>query len=338
LWNISVSFINDAFILVYNSCTADCASNNDDDSSEKMRPQAVVLVLLRPMLLLLVVMAIGGGKLSFVRNYDVVNGFTIPRHTKPILPMIRKLNHRHRTHTALLRSSAAEDEDDFEADDMYTGSDDMDIDASSASTTLNSHSYIDHVPCKIQVIGVGGGGGNAVNHMIQQQDDRLQGVTFYAINTDAQALSQSNVPNVVNIGKSLTRGLGAGGNPIIGKEAALENALELKKMMQGSDLVFITAGMGGGTGSGAAPVVAEIAKKECGCLTVGIVTKPFAFEGRRRMKQAEEAIEQLRLRVDTLIVVSNDKLLQLVEDDTPMVDAFVIADSILRQGVIVCFL
>jgi Tubulin/FtsZ family, GTPase domain len=298
-----------------------------------MRPQAVVL--LRPMLLLLFVMAIGGGKLSFVRKFDVVNGFTIPKRTKPILPMIRKLTHRHRTHMALLRSSAAENEDDFEEDDMY--SDGMDIDAASTSTTLNSHSYIDHVPCKIQVIGVGGGGGNAVNHMIQQQDDRLQGVTFYAINTDAQALSQSNVPNVVNIGKSLTRGLGAGGNPIIGKEAALENALELKKMMQGSDLVFITAGMGGGTGSGAAPVVAEIAKKECGCLTVGIVTKPFAFEGRRRMKQAEEAIEQLRLRVDTLIVVSNDKLLQLVEDDTPMVDAFVTVDDILRQGVIVCF-
>jgi cell division protein FtsZ len=182
---------------------------------------------------------------------------------------------------------------------------------------------------------VGGGGGNAVNHMIQQQlDDRLLGVTFYAINTDAQALSQSSVPNVINIGKSLTRGLGAGGNPMIGREAALENTLELKKMMQGADLVFITAGMGGGTGSGAAPVVAEIAKKECGCLTVGIVTKPFAFEGRRRMKQAEEAIELLRQRVDTLIVVSNDKLLQLVADDTPMTEAFLVADDILRQGVI----
>jgi cell division protein FtsZ len=193
---------------------------------------------------------------------------------------------------------------------------------------------IDHVPCRIQVIGVGGGGGNAVNHMIEQQDDRLLGVSFYAINTDAQALSKSKVPNVINIGKSLTRGLGAGGNPTIGKEAALENTLELKKMMQGADLVFITAGMGGGTGSGAAPVVAEIAKKECDCLTVGIVTKPFGFEGRRRMKQAEEAIELLRQRVDTLIVVSNDKLLQLVADDTPMTEAFVVADDILRQGVI----
>ena len=192
----------------------------------------------------------------------------------------------------------------------------------------------DQVTCRIQVIGVGGGGGNAVNHMISQHDDRLRGVSFFAINTDAQALSLSRVPNVLNIGKSLTRGLGAGGNPAIGREAALENTLDLKKMMQGTDLVFITAGMGGGTGSGAAPVVAEIAKNDCDCLTVGIVTKPFRFEGKRRMKQAEEAIEQLRQRVDTLIVVSNDKLLQLVSDDTPMTEAFVVADDILRQGVI----
>jgi cell division protein FtsZ len=204
------------------------------------------------------------------------------------------------------------------------------IDSYSSSPNI----VVDHVPCNIQVIGVGGGGGNAVNHMIQQNDDKLLGVSFYAINTDAQALSRSSVPNVVNIGKSLTRGLGAGGNPMIGREAALENALELKKMMQGSDLVFITAGMGGGTGSGAAPVIAEIAKNDCGCLTVGIVTKPFAFEGRRRMKQAEEAIEQLRQRVDTLIVVSNDKLLELVSEDTPMTEAFVVADDILRQGVV----
>jgi cell division protein FtsZ len=193
---------------------------------------------------------------------------------------------------------------------------------------------VDHVPCVIRVIGVGGGGGNAVNHMVQQKDDNLIGVSFYAINTDAQALSQSSVPNVMNIGRSLTRGLGAGGNPAIGEEAALENALELKRLLQGSDLVFITAGMGGGTGSGAAPVVAEIAKQECGCLTVGFVTKPFAFEGRRRMQQAEEAIAKLRSRVDTLIVVSNDKLLQMVPDDTPMTQAFAVADDILRQGVI----
>jgi cell division protein FtsZ len=196
------------------------------------------------------------------------------------------------------------------------------------------HPSVDHVPCVIRVIGVGGGGGNAVNHMVQQKDDNLIGVSFYAINTDAQALSQSSVPNVMNIGRSLTRGLGAGGNPAIGEEAALENALELKRLLHGSDLVFITAGMGGGTGSGAAPVVAEIAKQECGCLTVGFVTKPFAFEGRRRMQQAEEAIAKLRSRVDTLIVVSNDKLLQMVPDDTPMTQAFAVADDILRQGVI----
>jgi cell division protein FtsZ len=196
------------------------------------------------------------------------------------------------------------------------------------------HTTIDHVPCVIRVIGVGGGGGNAVNHMVQQKDANLVGVSFYAINTDAQALSQLAVPNVMNIGRSLTRGLGAGGNPTIGEEAALENASELKRLLHGADLVFITAGMGGGTGSGAAPVVAEISKQECGSLTVGFVTKPFAFEGRRRMLQAEEAIAKLRARVDTLIVVSNDKLLQMVPDDTPITQAFAVADDILRQGVI----
>ena len=253
---------------------------------------------------------VGGYLLSILQQHSssVVVGFSIPTYTFS-LPL-------HTTSTSIRRTWK-----------LLSSYDDTDIISSNDSS-------IDHVPCRIQVIGVGGGGGNAVNHMIEQQDDRLLGVTFYAINTDAQALSKSNVPNVINIGKSLTRGLGAGGNPSIGKEAALENTLELKKMIQGSDLVFITAGMGGGTGSGAAPVVAEIAKKECGCLTVGIVTKPFAFEGRRRMKQAEEAIELLRERVDTLIVVSNDKLLQLVADDTPMTEAFVVADDILRQGVI----
>lgn len=186
-------------------------------------------------------------------------------------------------------------------------------------------------PCVIKVLGVGGGGGNAVNRMIQTA---IQGVAFWAINTDAQALAKSLAPNVLNIGQSTTRGLGAGGDPRVGEQACLENYEDVKHICNGADMVFITAGMGGGTGSGAAPVVAEVAKKECGCLTVGVVTKPFAFEGRKRMKQAEEAIEALRGQVDTLIVVSNDKLLRIVPDNTPVTDAFLVADDILRQGVV----
>ena len=186
-------------------------------------------------------------------------------------------------------------------------------------------------PCVIKVLGVGGGGGNAVNRMIQTA---IQGVAFWAINTDAQALAKSLAPNILNIGQSTTRGLGAGGDPKVGAQACLENYEDVKHICDGADMVFITAGMGGGTGSGAAPVVAEVAKKECGCLTVGVVTKPFAFEGRKRMKQAEDAIEALREQVDTLIVVSNDKLLRIVPDNTPVTDAFLVADDILRQGVV----
>lgn len=186
-------------------------------------------------------------------------------------------------------------------------------------------------PCVIKVLGVGGGGGNAVNRMIET---RIEGVSFWGINTDAQALTRALAPNTLNIGRKVTRGLGAGGKPEVGKASALENVSELKKICSGADLVFITAGMGGGTGSGAAPVVADIAKNECGALTVGVVTKPFAFEGRRRMKQAEAAIEELRKYVDTLIVVSNDKLLRIVPDKTPVQDAFLVADDILRQGVV----
>ncbi len=185
-------------------------------------------------------------------------------------------------------------------------------------------------PCVIKVIGVGGGGGNAVNRMIQT---RIEGVSFWAINTDAQALDKSLSPNRLNIGRAITRGLGAGGIPSVGEKAALENVNEMEHICTGADMVFITAGMGGGTGSGAAPVVAEVAR-DCGCLTVGVVTKPFAFEGRKRMKQAEEAIENLRKHVDTLIVVSNDKLLKIVPDNTPVTDAFLVADDILRQGVV----
>mmetsp|Transcript_44749 Transcript_44749/g.91330 ORF Transcript_44749/g.91330 Transcript_44749/m.91330 type:complete len:412 (-) Transcript_44749:4250-5485(-) len=184
-------------------------------------------------------------------------------------------------------------------------------------------------PCVIKVIGVGGGGGNAVNRMVGGVD----GVEFWSINTDAQALSRSLAPNTCNIGAKLTRGLGAGGNPEIGRKAAEESRDLIGEAVSAGDLVFVTAGMGGGTGSGAAPVVAEVAK-EMGCLTVGVVTKPFAFEGRRRMQQATDAIANLRDRVDTLIVVSNDKLLQIVPDNTPLQDAFSVADDILRQGVV----
>lgn len=186
-------------------------------------------------------------------------------------------------------------------------------------------------PCVIKVLGVGGGGGNAVNRMIQTQ---IQGVAFWTINTDAQALAKSLAPNILNIGQKVTRGLGAGGDPSVGESACEENIEDVKAICSGTDMVFITAGMGGGTGSGAAPVVAKIAKEQCGCLTVGVVTKPFAFEGRKRMQQADKAIEELRKCVDTLIVVSNDKLLRIVPDNTPVTDAFLVADDILRQGVV----
>jgi len=185
-------------------------------------------------------------------------------------------------------------------------------------------------PCQIKVIGVGGGGGNAVNSMLTAN---VPGITYWAINTDAQALSRNKAPNTLNIGSEATRGLGAGGNPEQGRNAAEESREEIIEICKGADMVFVTAGMGGGTGSGAAPVVAEIAKS-CGALTVGVVTKPFGFEGGRRMKQAKDAIEKLRAEVDTLIVVSNDRLLQIVPKETPLQDAFLVADDILRMGVV----
>lgn len=163
------------------------------------------------------------------------------------------------------------------------------------------------LPCVIKVLGVGGAGGNAVNRMIEE---KVIGVEFWAINTDAQALKGHKAEQKLNIGAQVTRGLGAGGIPEIGRKAAEESRAEIAEAVQGSDLVFVTAGMGGGTGSGAAPVVAEIAK-EMGALTIGVVTKPFQFEGRRRLNQANSAIEELSKAVDTLIVVSNDKLLQV---------------------------
>lgn len=187
-------------------------------------------------------------------------------------------------------------------------------------------------PCVIKVVGVGGGGSNAVDRMM---DTRVEGVEFWAVNTDAQALGRSKArgARVLNIGREVTRGLGAGGNPQVGEDAAEESRTDIAAMLQGSDLVFVTSGMGGGTGSGAAPVVAEVAKEE-GALTVGIVTKPFTFEGSRRMNQAMRAIERLKNNVDTVIVVSNNKLLEIIPDDTPIERAFAVADDILRQGVV----
>jgi cell division protein FtsZ len=182
---------------------------------------------------------------------------------------------------------------------------------------------------KIKVIGVGGGGGNAVNRMIAND---VIGVEFWSINTDAQALNQASAQKRLQVGQKLTRGLGAGGNPAIGQKAAEESRDEIATALEGSDLVFITAGMGGGTGTGAAPVVAEVAK-ELGALTVGIVTRPFTFEGRRRASQAEEGLAALQSRVDTLIVIPNDKLLSVISEQTPVQEAFRSADDILRQGV-----
>ncbi|KAK6230182.1 hypothetical protein QUC31_001700 [Theobroma cacao] len=182
---------------------------------------------------------------------------------------------------------------------------------------------------KIKVVGVGGGGNNAVNRMI---GSGLQGVDFYAINTDSQALLQSAAENPLQIGELLTRGLGTGGNPHLGEQAAEESRDAISNALKGSDLVFITAGMGGGTGSGAAPVVAQIAK-EAGYLTVGVVTYPFSFEGRKRTMQALDAIEKLQKNVDTLIVIPNDRLLDIADEQTPLQDAFLLADDVLRQGV-----
>ena len=182
---------------------------------------------------------------------------------------------------------------------------------------------------KIKVIGVGGGGCNAVNRMI---DSGLAGIEFWTVNTDAQALTYSSTTNAMQLGQKLTRGLGAGGNPSIGQKAAEESRDEIFQAVEGSDLVFITAGMGGGTGTGAAPVVAEAAK-EAGALTVGVVTRPFTFEGRRRTSQAESGIAALQASVDTLIIIPNDKLLSVISEQTPVQEAFRVADDILRQGV-----
>lgn len=187
----------------------------------------------------------------------------------------------------------------------------------------------DSVPTIIKVVGVGGGGGNAVNRMISSG---LKKVSFIALNTDIQALQRSNAQTRIAIGKELTGGLGAGGQPEIGEKAALESKEEIKKEIDDADMVFITAGMGGGTGTGAAPVVAEIAKSS-NALTVAVVTLPFAFEGKKKLQLAEEGIEKLRKNVDTLILIPNQHLLSIVDNDTPIRQAFLLADSALLQSV-----
>src|SRR6201982_2420928 len=182
----------------------------------------------------------------------------------------------------------------------------------------------------IKVVGVGGGGTNAVNRMI---DAGLSGVQFIAANTDAQALQMTDADLKLHIGANLTKGLGAGVNPQIGQGAAAESRDDIKEALKGADMVFVTAGEGGGTGTGAAPVIAEIAKNEIGALTVGVVTRPFSFEGTQRARQAHEGIQRLRDNVDTLIVIPNEKLLTIVERRTTILDAFREADNVLRQGV-----
>jgi cell division protein FtsZ len=182
---------------------------------------------------------------------------------------------------------------------------------------------------RIKVIGVGGGGSNAVNRMIEEG---IQGVEFIAVNTDAQALTLSKAPTRVRLGDKLTRGLGAGGNPEIGRKAAEESADELYNVLKGSDMVFVTAGMGGGTGTGAAPIVAQVSK-ECGALTIGVVTRPFTFEGARRMQSAEVGIGKLKEHAHTLIAIPNDRLLQISDKRSSLQDSFRLADDVLHQGI-----
>src|SRR5574344_751896 len=182
---------------------------------------------------------------------------------------------------------------------------------------------------KIKVIGVGGGGCNAVNRMIEEG---VKSVEFYVVNTDLQVLNASKATNKIQIGKSITGGRGAGANPEIGRAAALESKSETEEALKGADMVFVACGMGGGTGTGASPIIAEIAQ-ELGALTVGIVTKPFSFEGKKRMEQAIAGLDELKKHVDTLIVIPNDRLRELIDKSTPMLEAFREVDNILHRGV-----
>ncbi len=200
-----------------------------------------------------------------------------------------------------------------------------------SSSFLNTKQIIPEVTpsARIIIIGVGGGGGNAINSMVRSKVD---GVEFIAINTDAQSLYNSQATKKINIGKAVTKGLGAGANPAIGKSAAEESSEELKAAMEGADMVFIVCGLGGGTGTGGAPIVASLAR-ELGILTVGVVTKPFSFEGMKRQNQAAEGLAELKENVDTLITIPNDKVLSIIDKKTPVLDAFMIIDDILRQGI-----
>lgn len=189
-------------------------------------------------------------------------------------------------------------------------------------------SFVDNF-AQIKVVGVGGGGQNAVNRMIEEG---IQGVEFIAVNTDAQALMHASAPQRLRIGEKITKGLGSGGNPDIGQRAADESREEIREMLTGADMVFVTAGMGGGTGSGASPIVASVAR-EAGALTIGVVTRPFTFEGTQRRRSAEQAIENLSANVDTLITIPNDRLLQVADKKTGIKDAFRMADDVLRQGI-----
>ena len=213
--------------------------------------------------------------------------------------------------------------------DDYSHSNPEAIIASQLTVEVDKLGIVPSNIARIKVIGVGGGGCNAVDRMVEAG---VAGVEFWAINTDAQTLAHSKASLRLQIGQKLTRGLGAGGNPSIGQKAAEESRDEIAKAIEDTDLVFITSGMGGGTGTGAAPIVAEIAKEK-GCLTVGVVTRPFTFEGRRRMQQSEEGINNLQTSVDTLIVIPNNKLLSVILPDTPIKESFRMADEVLRQGV-----
>ncbi len=204
-----------------------------------------------------------------------------------------------------------------------------------SGTTTHTKKSMEIVPddvipvARIKVVGVGGGGNNALERMIKSD---LNGIEYIAINTDAQALHNSNANLKINIGKATTRGLGAGANPDIGRQAAEESAEEIREALMGTDMVFITCGMGGGTGTGASPIIAEVAK-ELGILTVAVVTKPFSFEGNRRRQQADDGLENLRNKVDTLITIPNDKILSIIDKKTPLTEAFTVVDDVLRQGV-----
>ena len=193
----------------------------------------------------------------------------------------------------------------------------------------NDLSYMMDGTATIKVIGVGGAGNNAVNRMIEAG---IRNVEFIAVNTDRQTLNESKANSKIQIGEKLTRGLGAGANPDIGSQAAEESKAEIAEVLKGADMVFVTAGMGGGTGTGAAPIVAATAK-EMGILTIGVVTKPFTFEGKKRLAQAERGVASLKGKVDTLVVIPNDKLLQVIDRKTSMIEAFRMADDVLRQGV-----